>query len=207
MAENRKSHPEEELLERYAMGRLDEPELGEVEEHLLICAPCQERLDEATAYVGIMREAAGNVAAEPAAVEAGWKTWLRWDWLPVPAMAGAMAMLVIALVWQPWRAPGTLEWRTVELQTLRGGASEASGVEGFALALRLEVSGLDTAGATAQIVSSSGAVVAEEAVVMVAGKAELRHAAGLAAGRYWVRLKKNGETVREYALTVRNRGA
>jgi hypothetical protein len=208
MAENRMSHPEEAQLERYAMGRLNEPELSAVEEHLLICEPCQDRLDEATAYISVVREAAANVAAEPEAAEAGWRKWLRWELLPLPmpAMAGAMAMLAIALLWQPWRTPGVMEWRTVELETMRGGGSEAVGVEGFGLAMRLEVSGLDVTGATGQIVGANGGLVAEAPVLMVAGKAELRHAAGLAAGRYWVRLKKNGETVREYALTVRNRG-
>jgi anti-sigma factor RsiW len=208
MPESRKSHPEEELLERYAMGRLAEPQLGEVEEHLLICQGCQERLDEATAYTAILRQAAANVAAQPQAAEAGWRQWLRLEWLPMPmpALAGAMAVLAIALVWQPWRTPGVLEWRTVELETMRGGGSEAAGMEGFGLALRLDVSGLVIDGATGQIVSADGQVVAEGTVAMVAGKAEFRHAPGLAAGRYWVRLKKNGETLREYALVVRNRG-
>ena len=34
MTEFKKTHPEEEILERFSMGRLVEPELGEFEEHL-----------------------------------------------------------------------------------------------------------------------------------------------------------------------------
>lgn len=212
MSGQQKAHPEEEILERFAMGRLDEPELGEFEEHLLQCGHCQERLDEVTEYAGAMRVAARRVAAEVTVAaevpaEAAWRRWLRLDWLPVPApaLAGAMVILVAVLVWQPWRAAVPVEWRTVELATLRGGAAGSAGVEGFALHLRLDVEGLDTAGATAQIVSESGKSVAEMPVSLVERKAESRYAAGLSPGQYWVRLKKAGETLREYSLIVERR--
>ena len=103
MAEHRKAHPDDEMLELYALGRLVEPGLGEVEEHLLVCAGCQERLDEVTEFAGLMREATANVAAA-APVEPGWKKWLRLDWIPMamPTLAGAMAVMIAVLVWQPW---------------------------------------------------------------------------------------------------------
>lgn len=122
MAQPRKAHPEEEKLELYALGRLDEPELGEVEEHILICAPCQERLDEATAYVAVMREATRNVAFAPV-VEPAWRRLFRLDWLPMPAPAlvGALVILVAVLAWQPWRVAAPEEWQRVELATMLGG--------------------------------------------------------------------------------------
>ena len=206
MTKFKKTHPEEEILERFSMGRLVEPELGEFEEHLLICDRCQERLDEATEFAGLMREAAGKVAEE-APVESAWRQWLRLDWLPgrMPALAGAMVILMAVLAWQPWRAAAPGEWRTVELATMRGGPPPLAALEGYALHLRLDVTGLDAAGTTAQIVSANGALVAETPVALVEGKTELRHAAGLGAGQYWVRLKKAGETVREYSLAVARR--
>jgi hypothetical protein len=206
MAEQRKAHPDEEMLELYALGRLDEPELGEVEEHILVCAGCQERLDEATQFAGLMREATANVAVA-APVEAAWKKWLRLDWLPVPmpALAGAMAILIAVLVWQPWRAAGPAELRAVELATMRGEATGAVAVSGFALDLKLDVAGLETAGATAQIVEASGGLVAEGTITVDGGRATMRYLPGLKAGQYWVRLKKSGETLREYSLTVRGR--
>lgn len=36
-------HVADERLARYSEGRLEEPELGEVEEHLLICPLCRPR--------------------------------------------------------------------------------------------------------------------------------------------------------------------
>jgi len=206
MSEHKNAHPEEEILERFALGRLDEPELGELEEHLLICGHCQERLDEVTEYAGLMRVAAKRVAEEMP-VEAAWRRWLRLDWLPMPApaLAGAMVILVAVLLWQPWRVAAPVEWRTVELATLRGGVAGNAGVEGFALRLRLDAEGLDTAGATAQIVSENGKSVTEMSVSLVEGKAESRYEAGLSPGQYWVRLKKAGETLREYSLVVERR--
>lgn len=204
--DDRRAHPEEETLELYAMGRLEEPWLGELEEHLLLCAGCQDRLDKAAEYVSLLREAAENVAAE-APAEAWWKKWLRLDWMPMqaPALAGALVVLIVAGIWQPWRTAAPAEWRTVELETVRGGADGAAGMEGFALHLRLDVTGIDTAGATAQIVAADGGAVVELPVALVDGKAEIRYGAGLKAGQYWVRLRNSGETAREYSLVVRAR--
>lgn len=208
MADPPKAHPEEETLELYALGRLDEPELGEVEEHILICAPCQERLDEATEYVGLMREAARNVAVAPVQ-ESVWKRLFQLDWLPMPApaLAGAFAVLLAVLVWQPWRGTAPGEWQQVELATMRGDVAGPVATEGFSLDLRLDARGLALAGATTQIVTADGATVAEFPALTEGEKVVLKYAPGLRAGQYWVRLKVAGETVREYSLAVRTRGA
>jgi anti-sigma factor RsiW len=39
-------HIPDELLVQFSEGRLEEPDLGEVEEHLLICEECCARLTE-----------------------------------------------------------------------------------------------------------------------------------------------------------------
>jgi anti-sigma factor RsiW len=207
MTEPRKAHPEEETLELYALGRLDEPELGEVEEHILICAPCQERLDEATEYVALMREAVRNVSLAPVQ-EPAWKRLFQLDWLPMPgpALAGAFVVLLAVLVWQPWRVTAPGEWQQVELATMRGDLAGPVAMEGFELDLRLDARGLALAGATAQIVAADGTVVGEFPALLEAEKAVVKYAPGLRAGQYWVRLRVAGETVREYSLAVRTRG-
>src|SRR6185436_13699338 len=113
MTQNTNAHPAEELLERYAMHRLTGPELDLFEDHLLACTHCQDRLDTATEYVGIMRVAAEKVAAG-APPESAWQRWLRFEWLPMPttAMAGALLVLVAVFAWHPWRAAIPTEWRT-----------------------------------------------------------------------------------------------
>ena len=39
-------HASDESLELYSHGRLQEPLLGQIEEHLLICERCRKRLTE-----------------------------------------------------------------------------------------------------------------------------------------------------------------
>jgi anti-sigma factor RsiW len=51
-------HIEDELLEAYALSRLQEPQLEYVEEHLLICEPCRARLVATDAFAAAMRAAA-----------------------------------------------------------------------------------------------------------------------------------------------------
>lgn len=206
MADAPQAHPDDEIIERYALGRLGEPELGEVEEHVLICEPCQDRVAAAEEFATVMRKAAANVAvARPQ--EAWWRRWLTLDWLPMPAPALAAAMMVVLAlgVWQPWRASAPAEWRTVELATLRGGEAKVDAAEGFALDLRLDAAGLAPVGLTAQIVGADGRVVTETAVAIEDAKVNVRYANGLKAGQYWVRLKQSGETVREFALPVASR--
>jgi hypothetical protein len=58
-------HPPDDLLERYAMGALAEPELERVEEHLLVCEACQARLAETDAFVSATRAALRQLRDEP----------------------------------------------------------------------------------------------------------------------------------------------
>jgi anti-sigma factor RsiW len=62
MPEGRLIHPDDEVVEAYAMGRLEEPVLSEYEEHLLICDRCQERLQQIDEYVDAMRRATRRLA-------------------------------------------------------------------------------------------------------------------------------------------------
>jgi predicted anti-sigma-YlaC factor YlaD len=52
-----RQHPSEDDLELYALKRLAEPDLGRVEEHLLVCEECRTRLTETGAVVSIIRDA------------------------------------------------------------------------------------------------------------------------------------------------------
>jgi hypothetical protein len=54
-------HPSEESLEQFAMATLPNSETGPLEEHLLICGECRERLDSEIEYVTAMRAAASDL--------------------------------------------------------------------------------------------------------------------------------------------------
>jgi hypothetical protein len=54
-------HVSDDTLERYAMQTLPESESGPLEEHILICPDCRERLQAEIDFVTAMWGAAGKV--------------------------------------------------------------------------------------------------------------------------------------------------
>jgi anti-sigma factor RsiW len=54
------THPSEDVLESYALGRLSESGAAGVETHLLTCTSCQETLTETDEYVAAMKAALGE---------------------------------------------------------------------------------------------------------------------------------------------------
>ena len=54
-------HASDEVLEQYSMGRLNARTLKTFEEHLLICATCQDNLEAMDAYRASMRTAARDL--------------------------------------------------------------------------------------------------------------------------------------------------
>ena len=49
-------HATEDQLEQYVLNRLPARAVAEIEEHLLICFPCQERLDTMVEFTIAIRE-------------------------------------------------------------------------------------------------------------------------------------------------------
>ena len=58
MPAERFSHPDDSVVEAYAMNRLPEPLLAAFEDHLLICEACQKRLQLMDEYLDAVRRAA-----------------------------------------------------------------------------------------------------------------------------------------------------
>jgi anti-sigma factor RsiW len=54
-------HVSEDDLERYAMRFLPAPESEQLEEHLLICAECRDRLEATDECVATMKAAAAKI--------------------------------------------------------------------------------------------------------------------------------------------------
>jgi len=65
------SHPAEDVLEQYAMGSLSEAEVVPVEEHLLVCQDCRQRLEFLDDFVGSIRSAARTASRAAAAAQRG----------------------------------------------------------------------------------------------------------------------------------------
>lgn len=66
-----REHPDENVLEEYAFGRLNEAEAAILEEHILVCEQCQLALVETDDYIRLMKSGAGyppDLSIPPAAI-------------------------------------------------------------------------------------------------------------------------------------------
>lgn len=90
-------HGTDDQLENYALGRLDDSELPLLEEHLLVCADCRERLDLAEHFALGIRDALHGRAAEAAARQRSRLWAIGWIRRPAFPMALGLAALVAVL--------------------------------------------------------------------------------------------------------------
>ena len=200
-------HIREERLEAYAMNSLPPSEVETVEEHLLFCTACQDRMESIERYVKAMRGAANRLTKEQAAALPAHGAW---DWLrtrlpasfPVWASAVALACLLLAVGVQLRQTPTLGQPVEVELQAVRG-ESSTSAKAGHALHLHLDSRGVNELRSwEIEIVGENGARVwtgiGKSSTNAI--DATVNHA--FDPGTYFVRLLKEGEPVREYQLVV-----
>ncbi|MGA2594257.1 MAG: zf-HC2 domain-containing protein [Bryobacteraceae bacterium] len=201
-------HADDDLLERYSMGRLAGPELERFEEHLLICPQCQDNLASADAYVGGIRSAAAEF--EQQSTVAGRPQSRRLFNLPRPAGVLGLAALGLFL------AAG-IEWRLlhrssappalVVLKATRGteNPSNAATPAGKPFILILDLTDLrPLSGYRLEIVDGAGHRVFESAAAPANNKLQTTVAQGLPAGMYYVRVYAPGaDLLREYGMQVR----
>ena len=202
------AHPSEEVLEEYALGRLTGPELEQLEEHLLVCAQCQDGLAEIDEFIVIMKQAAGRLQQESpvgTAPRPERKPFGRFM-LSKPVWAGALAAAALAVVvWMPRQSPAAYD-AEVNLQAMRGVEAVAPAVPaGKPFLLKADVTGLPPASEfRLEVADSSGAAVWRATVSPKETLISTVVATKLGAGRYWVRLyDPAGALAREYGLESR----
>ena len=196
------SHIDDELLERYSLGRLAEAESAVVEEHLLVCTECQDRLAEADEYSQVIRQALSELPPEKAK-----SSWLARLW-PVPKMAWVPAAAAVAVVAMVVMVPDDRTApQTVTLLARRGPEHAPVANAGERLTLQLE-RGTLVAGRPyrIEIANATGTVVWYGVVNWAAGAPSVNVPRPLGPGAYWVRLyavEPGGNLLREYGLTVK----
>jgi hypothetical protein len=206
-------HVVEEDLERYSVGTLPETEAEILEEHLLICPICQDRLAEIDEYVRAMRAAASKLRADDSSgrrrllegVSAG---------VAIPRLAwaggGVLCLGLLLLASGFWHSPRTTSAPPVAviLQAVRGADefTSATAPKGSPLVLEADLSGLPPGdNFRIEVVDARGALVQRLNVKREGGRLSAQAPNGLARGRYWVRLRAShpdGELLREYSLRV-----
>jgi hypothetical protein len=190
-------HASEEVLERYSMDRLAEPELAGFEEHLLVCESCQDRLAREDSIRHRVR--AGCAVLQPLNAATPRLPKLAW------ALGLAALGLVIAGVQssiQDFGAPRAV----VLFPATRGAetAETAGAPAGIPLILMLDLTGLPPLSQyRLEIVDEHGHSAFQTRAVPGDNKLRATVGKGLPDGAYYVRVYRSQELLREYALEVR----
>jgi len=205
MAPNMNRHLDGAEVEALSMGATPEAECARIEEHLLVCPTCQQRVAESDLYVASIRMAARSIrshsprAASHAATAAGGRTafWKVAKRAPgtVLALTIVAVLAAAALIVFPGSRPRSAV--AVHLAATRG-AVQMKAPAGHPLELECDLTGLPVWPAyRLEVVSNSGKRVRQ---VQITGPARI---AGLSAGTYFVRIyAPTGDLLREYGLDI-----
>ena len=204
-------HLTEDQLERYMLQQVSEPAAAALEEHLLVCAHCQQQLEQLEVFTKTLRTVAPVLDREDrlADVQPGLGQRL-FDWIrsPLPALAfGAAAVLAVLIVPMTYRA-GSAGGKpvTVELQAIRA-ASSPQAPAGRHLVLRVDLAGLAPASSyRAELASENGDIQLTRSLQGTEPSFGLLTVdKNLSSGRYWLRLygTDHAEAIREFGFVIR----
>jgi hypothetical protein len=192
------SHVEEELLEQYSVGCLVQSEVARVEEHVLLCESCQEKLEQIDSLVRSFRSAGAQLPAESKSI---WQFWR----LPqfVPALAATVFLVFAAGVGLQIMKKGAAAPFAIALEATRG-ESVASVPAGKPLLIQPGLEGLPRFSQyRLEIVDQSGHPVGTAELEAGSGDARTSVPA-IAAGVYFVRVySPSGELLREYGIEAK----
>ena len=198
----------EDLLERYALNQLVEDEQAPVEEHLLVCNVCRNRLDGVDEYIRAMRLAVMQESVlQPGSSSDRLSYGAQLRGKPVFLWAATIAalFLVFALPWKKSITPPTEI--TLEARRGSGSLSVAHGhASSSSLVLNIDLTELATVDSySAQVVDADGRQVWRGVLKPVGKHLVIVVPTPLSAGTYWVRLFDNSDPpapLREYGFEL-----
>jgi hypothetical protein len=191
-------HVDAEDLERYSMGTSSPEATALIEEHLLACEGCQDRLREADDYLLAMRSAAEQSRLDEKTAQGREARFPAW--FPVLAAVACGILLLVVATLRFVRPPGPVV--AVSLSALRSNGAGSKAPAGRDLMLHPDLTGLaEGSSYRLEIVDQAGRVVRQGTLAGVSGGIKV---AGLSAGQYFVRVSlPAGELLREYGLDIR----
>ena len=187
-------HQSDELLELYALGRLPDSDSAPLEEHLLVCELCRERLDQVEAYALALRSA---IAQEP--VSAAADGWFRefFQFRNLLFAGGFAAAVLLAVLYLHPRA-NIAPFASLELTAMRGNMVSIQPARETDILLADAPAQSST---PVQMVDASGGTVWNGIPEPVSHR--IRVMKQLAPGSYFVRLfDSNGGLLHEYGFQV-----
>ena len=207
------SHIEEEVLEAYSLGRIADREAAGLEEHLLLCSACQERLEQTDDFVRAFRVAVHGLAPtteykRPSAAGRVWN-WLAAGLSPAPmaAVVAVTAMAVVALAPRP--ADSQAAPAAIRLQALRGNGVSLSHEypANRRLQLELDTKALSGDAYRVEVSDSQGQRLwqSQASVPVQDGLIRVSVTRTMPSGLCWVRLydPQSGQLAREFGFRTR----
>jgi hypothetical protein len=186
-------HPSEDVLELYALGRLEPERLEPVEEHLLICEDCRRAVEQAEEYARIMRAALEAENREEAARSQSRFSFRKGILAATLAVAAGVAFVTLI----PREGAPVAE---VELTAVRS-VAQASAPADRPLVIHADSRGLAGAPFRLEIVDAEGRSVFQGAAEGAGDRVSVRTSKKLPAGQYWVRIyASSGQLLREFGL-------
>lgn len=203
-------HPTEELLEEYSFGRVREPALACLEEHLLACADCQDKLKEVEVCIALIKNATSAWERDYHGMNTRFRAEERFLHSRGALVGAALAAGLACVVLLGGYSSSPVEPNgpsTVKLMAMRGGefGGLASAPAGRALDLKLDRTSLPPeASYRMEMVNQEGSRV-WSGVAQADGAALSAHIAkSLRPGVYWIRLYSGGgELLREFGMRVK----
>lgn len=205
----------EQEIEEFLFNRLSGVTREVIEEHLLACQKCLDRVGAEEEYVNQMKSAAGEIerdtlerayAGTPA--RAGWLDRLGGWWSSGRRRTWSLALASLfvagAVSISQFRA-GDQAAQTVLLEVHRGEAGVVEALAEGPLKLTMRIEDLADGPYHLELVTTEGSVLAREDGRASGGILIWLLADGRQAGNYWVRVRQagGGELLREFGLRLR----
>jgi hypothetical protein len=195
------SHWSEDQLESYVRGQLDSADVARLEEHLLICVACQDRLDAAEDIAIGFREAL-KTELEPAPEPQRSPRWFDWLRRPAFSMGLSFAALILAVALFSSRKPALAPNETLVLTAMRGELTETRPARTYDITLS---DGPREGGPfRVQVLNAAGAPVWNGLAVAGPAGTQFTEGGRIDPGDYFIRLYSvDGKVLREYGFRIR----
>ncbi len=191
-------HTDDDQLDRFAMGALPADTAAVIEEHLLECLACRERLRQADEFTSLFRESATLPEARPRRLWTG-----SWGWRVAGGAAAAAAMVAVLFVGTRRDGPSAAP-AIVTLEALRGPEAPAEIQAGRTAILLFDIAAPARGSYEARIFDRNGEELLKPQTDVRDGRLSVT-VESLAKGSYWVRVYRTGNSdlVTEYGLRAR----
>jgi hypothetical protein len=204
-------HFADELLETYSMGHLPEEQVPPLEEHVLMCSGCQDRLTSIDQYIQVARAAALELEHKKAAPKSSFVQLLLGHFWPIPKPVWALGLVtasvavLLTVVTPSQLPPGRPTELTLTASRGRESLQTHASSQGT-LVLKIDASTIPAAPAyRLEIVNANGGEIWKTDVTSPSDHQISAQVPKLSRGNYWIRVYSMTDLaspLQEYGLAI-----